>query len=117
MDRAAIETCFRGFAACVGGAAPIEAASQADLDFHLAIIHASHNGLFITVGGALKSALRVSSRMLARHAAAPVEDLALHDGVRAAIFDRDPEAAFRAMTGLLEAARARVLPYATGTVP
>ena len=117
VDRAAIETCFRGFAACVGGAAPIEAASQADLDFHLAIIHASHNGLFITVGGALKSALRVSSRMLARHAAAPVEDLALHDGVRAAIFDRDPEAAFRAMTGLLEAARARVLPYATGTVP
>lgn len=112
-DHAAIDTCFRGFAGSLGGTDALEATSQADLDFHLSIIHASHNGLFITVGGALKSALRVSSRMLQRHAAAPIEDLALHDGVRAAVLARRPEDAAHAMTALLEAARDRVLPYAT----
>ena len=59
--------------------------SEAALDFHLAVIKASHNGLFVTIGGAIKSALRVSSEMLQRNAADPGEDLALHQRVCAAI--------------------------------
>ncbi len=115
-DHAAIERRFERFAACAGGADTVEAASQADFEFHLAVIHASHNGLFVTVGAALRSALRVSSRMLQQHAAEPIEDLALHDGVRAAITARRPQAAARTMTALLEAARRRVLPFATRAV-
>ncbi|MCW6507316.1 FadR/GntR family transcriptional regulator [Lichenifustis flavocetrariae] len=88
----------------------IEATSQADLAFHLAVIHASHNALFITVGGALKSALRVSSQMLQRHATRPAEDLAAHDAVRAAIASRSSPRAERAMEKLLVAARDRLLP-------
>jgi DNA-binding FadR family transcriptional regulator len=91
---------------------PIDATSQADLEFHLAVIRASHNGLFVTVGNALKSALRVSSQMLQRHATRPAEDLAAHDAVRSAIAARDSEEAARAMERLLLAARDRVLPLA-----
>lgn len=112
-DHASIESRFQRFAACYGRAETLEAASQADFEFHLAVIYASHNGLFVTVGGALRSALRVSSRMLQKHGDGPIEDLALHDDVRTAISAREPDAASRAMAALLEAARARVLPYAT----
>ena len=90
----------------------IEATSQAELAFHLAVIHASHNGLFITVGGSLKSALRVSSQMLQRHAIRPAENLAAHDAVRAAILARAPTRAADAMERLLHAARDRLLPLA-----
>jgi DNA-binding FadR family transcriptional regulator len=95
-----------------GSDLPIEATAQAELAFHLAVIHASHNGLFITVGGTFRSALRVSSQMLQRHAVRPAENLAAHDAVRAAIAARDPGRAAQAMERLLHAARDRLLPLA-----
>lgn len=110
-DHAAIEAHYRDLAVAYGQGLPIEAATAADLEFHLSVIHASHNGLFVTVGGALRSALRVSSQMLQRHATRPAEDLAAHDAVRAGIVARRPEQAARAMERLLEAARDRVLPF------
>ena len=109
-DIAAIEHYFRELKSAFESNLAIEATSQADLAFHLAVINASHNGLFITVGGALKSALRVSSQMLQRHATRPAEDLAAHDAVRAAIAARQSQRAQRAMERLLGAARERLLP-------
>ena len=111
-DLRAIEHHYRELKDAFDSNLAIEATSQADLAFHLAVIHASHNALFITVGGALKSALRVSSQMLQRHATRPAEDLAAHDAVRAAIASRHSECSSRAMERLLVAARGRLLPLA-----
>jgi DNA-binding FadR family transcriptional regulator len=85
-------------------------AAQADLEFHLTIIAMSKNGLFITIGGAVKAALRVSSEMLHRNASNPGEDLALYQAVRHAIVAREPGNASDAMTQLLLASRRRLLP-------
>ena len=109
-DLWAIEDHYRELKDAFESNLAIEATSQADLAFHLAVIHASHNALFITVGGALKSALRVSSQMLQRHATRPAEDLAAHDAVRAAIAARSSPRAALAMEKLLVAARDRLLP-------
>lgn len=121
-DHAAIEAHYRDLAAAHEQGLTVEAATAADLEFHIAVIHASHNGLFVTVGGALRSALRVSSQMLQRHAlthqtkdpSIRPADLAAHDAVRAGIVARRPEAAARAMARLLEASRERVLPFTIG---
>jgi len=87
----------------------IQLAAQADLDFHLTIINLSQNGMFITIGSAIKAALKVSSEMMLRHASSPNEDLALYDEVRRCIVNREEERAANAMTQLLNASRKRVL--------
>ena len=112
-DHAAIERHFRQLARAYEEKQPVKVSSEAALEFHLAIITASHNGLFVTIGAAVKSALRVSSEMLQRHATRPSEDVALHDAVRTAIIGREPEAAAAAMVRLLEASHARLLPLTT----
>lgn len=88
----------------------VKATSESALEFHLAIINASHNGLFVTIGSAVKSALRVSSEMLQRHTTHPGEDIALHNAVKTAIVARRPREAASAMEHLLAAARERLLP-------
>ena len=89
-------------------------ASEAALEFHLAVINASHNGLFVTIGSAIKSVLRASSEMLQRHAARPSEDVRLHEAVCTAILDRRAEDASRAMESLLIESRAWLLPFTVG---
>jgi DNA-binding FadR family transcriptional regulator len=89
----------------------VRASVEAVLEFHMAIITMSQNGMFITIGSAIKAALRVSSEMLYRQAAKPSEDIALHDDVRSRIVSRQPEEASAAMTRLLEASRERMLRY------
>lgn len=84
-------------------------AAQADLEFHMTIINTSQNGMFITIGGAVKAALRVSSEMLHRVAEHPMRELSLYDDVRRAILARDIEAASLSMTALLQASRDRLL--------
>ncbi|MDX7951175.1 FadR/GntR family transcriptional regulator [Lichenihabitans sp. Uapishka_5] len=111
-DFGAIEHHFHELARAFETDLTIEATAQAELAFHLAVIQASHNGLFVTVGSTFKSALRVSSQMLQRHAIQPAETLATHDAVRAAILARDPTGAADAMERLLHAARDRLLPLA-----
>lgn len=59
------------------------------------------------------AALRVSSEMLQRHATHPSEDLALYDDVRNRIVRREADDAAEAMTRLLKASLARVLPITT----
>ena len=99
-----------------GDMAP-DMAPDAALEFHLAVINASRNGLFVTIGAAIKTALRVSSEMLQKQAARPHEDAALHARVAAAITARRPDEAATAMEALLRASRARLLPFAVGPTP
>ena len=112
-DHRLIETRYTKLAGIVQAGNDIRLAAQADLEFHMTIINLSQNGMFITIGSAIKAALRVSSEMLQRHAAHPSEDLALYDDVRKFIVGREPEAAAEAMTRLLKASLARVLPITT----
>jgi DNA-binding FadR family transcriptional regulator len=84
-------------------------AAQADLEFHMTIINTSQNGMFITIGGAVKAALRVSSEMLHRLPEHPMRELSLYDDVRQSILRRDVEAASQSMTSLLQASRVRLL--------
>jgi DNA-binding FadR family transcriptional regulator len=112
-DHRLIERRYARLANVVQAGNDIQLAAQADLDFHLTIINLSQNGMFITIGSAVKAALRVSSEMLLRHAAHPSEDLGLYDSVCSHIVAREPEAAAEAMTRLLNASKARVLPLTT----
>jgi DNA-binding FadR family transcriptional regulator len=89
----------------------VRAVAEAELEFHLAIIAMSQNGMFITIGNGIKAALRVSSEMLHRQAATPGEHIELHDAVRHHIVTRQPDAASAAMTRLLAASRERMLRY------
>jgi len=91
--------------------------SEAALEFHLAVINASRNGLFITIGSAIKSALRASFEMLQKRAARPSEDVELHENVANAITSRRSREAARAMEQLLDAARARLLPLTVSALP
>jgi DNA-binding FadR family transcriptional regulator len=84
-------------------------AAQADLEFHMTIINTSQNGMFITIGGAVKAALRVSSEMLHRLPEHPMRELSLYDDVRQSILRRDVDAASLSMTALLQASRVRLL--------
>ena len=84
-------------------------AAQADLEFHMTIINTSQNGMFITIGGAVKAALRVSSEMLHRLPEHPMRELSLYDDVRQSILRRDVDAASLSMTSLLQASRVRLL--------
>ena len=112
-DHRLIEKRYTKLASIVQAGNDIRLAAQADLEFHMTIINLSQNGMFITIGSAIKAALRVSSEMLQQHAAHPSEDLALYDDVRNRIVGREPEAAADAMTRLLKASLARVLPITT----
>lgn len=109
-DLVQIEHHFHELVAAYDQNLPIKATSESALGFHMSILNASHNGLFVTIGSAVKSALRVSSEMLQRNASQPAEDIALHDAVRTAIVARRPDEAARAMTRLLAASRERLLP-------
>jgi DNA-binding FadR family transcriptional regulator len=112
-DHRLIEKRYVKLASIVQAGNDIRLAAQADLEFHMTIINLSQNGMFITIGGAIKAAMRVSSEMLQRHASHPSDDLALYDDVRNRIVSREPQAAAEAMTRLLNASLARVLPITT----
>jgi DNA-binding FadR family transcriptional regulator len=112
-DHRLIEKRFEKLASIVHDGNDFRLAAQADLEFHMTIINLSQNGMFITIGSAIKAAMRVSSEMLQRHAAHPSQDLALYDAVRRHIVAREAEEAADAMYLLLKAALARVLPVTT----
>ena len=84
-------------------------AASAEAEFHLAIIAATHNGLFATIGGAVKTALRVSFSLTQRGRNQPALDLAPYQAVVAAILERRGADASEAMRKLLELSRLRVI--------
>ena len=87
----------------------VRLAAQGDLEFHLLVINMSRNGMFITIGGAIKAALRVSSEMLHRHPDQPGRDPQLYANVATHIVARDAARASEAMVALLNASRERLL--------
>ena len=84
-------------------------AASAETEFHLAIIAATHNGLFATIGGAVKTALRVSFALTQKALGQPGIDLYPYRSVVNAIVERRGDEASEAMRGLLELSRLRVL--------
>jgi DNA-binding FadR family transcriptional regulator len=84
-------------------------AASAETDFHLAIIAATHNGLFVTIGGAVKTALRVSFALTQKSPGRPAMEMEPYEAVLGAILARRGEAASDAMRRLLELSRLRVL--------
>ncbi|HLW89893.1 MAG TPA: FadR/GntR family transcriptional regulator [Roseiarcus sp.] len=84
-------------------------AASAETEFHLAIIAATHNGLFVTIGGAVKTALRVSFALMQNSPGREAIDLGAYETVLSAILARRGEDAAEAMRGLLELSRRRVL--------
>ncbi len=84
-------------------------AAGAETEFHLSIIAATHNGLFVTIGGAVKTALKVSFSLTQKRAGGRPLDLAPYEAVLSAILARDSESAADAMRHLLDLSRRRVL--------
>jgi DNA-binding FadR family transcriptional regulator len=84
-------------------------AASAETEFHLAIIAATHNGLFVTIGGAVKTALRVSFALTQKGPGRPAMEMEPYEAVLGAILARRGEAASDAMRRLLELSRLRVL--------
>ncbi|HTI01266.1 MAG TPA: FadR/GntR family transcriptional regulator [Acidisoma sp.] len=109
-DHAAIRRHCRDIAEAHAKGLPARIAAEAALSFHLAVINASRNGLFITIGSAVKSALRLSFDREKGEPADPAEDVALHERVADAVTKREPEVAAREMEQLLLAWRRRLLP-------
>jgi len=84
-------------------------AASAETEFHLAVIAATHNGLFVTIGGTVKTALRVSFSLTQKAAGRPAMDLIPYDSVRATILARRGDEASATMRRLLDFSRLRVL--------
>jgi len=92
-------------------------AAGAETEFHLSIIAATKNGLFVTIGGAVKTALKVSFAMTQRGAKEQPIDLHLYEMVVTAILDRKGPQAAEAMRALLNFSRLRVLAALPKTRP
>jgi DNA-binding FadR family transcriptional regulator len=84
-------------------------AASAETEFHLAIIAATHNGLFVTIGGAVKTALRVSFALTQKSPGRQPIDLSPYEAVLSALLARRGDEAAEAMRGLLDLSRQRVL--------
>jgi DNA-binding FadR family transcriptional regulator len=84
-------------------------AADAEVEFHLAIIAATHNGLFVSIGGAVKTALRASFALMQHRQPAPRSDLLLYEAVLRAIVERRGDDAFKRMVELLDSSRRTLL--------
>lgn len=84
-----------------GGAAQI----QADVDFHMALLEASHNPMLRSVGSLIESALEITFTIGWRMASDAVLQ---HRAVYEAVRDHQPDEAFVAMRRLLRNAKGNV---------
>ena len=104
-----LERIERSFADMVSMLPTPALAASAETEFHLAIISATHNGLFATIGGAVKTALRVSFSLTQKGDDRHRIDLAPYESVVSFILKRRGEEASQSMRELLELSRLRVL--------
>jgi DNA-binding FadR family transcriptional regulator len=81
---------------------------EADLDFHMAIVDATHNRCFVTMGVAVKAALRVSFMLLQHRADLPLDELDLHGRIRDAIAAKRGKDAARTMQELIRISRRNI---------
>lgn len=103
------ELIARRFAALEASFGTPELAADADVDFHLAIITATHNGLYVAIGMAVRTGLRASFAVMQRRGLLPRHDVSLYRAVLDAIIARDPAGAAAAMTTLLSMTRQRLV--------
>jgi DNA-binding FadR family transcriptional regulator len=102
-DRRRIREAFEGMC---GEAAYEGALVDPDLDFHMAIVAATRNVFFNSVGAAIKTSLRMAFALGQERSKVPPAELALHGEVCEAILARNGAAAAEAMRTLLAASRA-----------
>jgi DNA-binding FadR family transcriptional regulator len=79
--------------------------TQADVDFHMAIVAATRNIFFISVGAAISTALHLSFD-LGTSRGFPPDELRLHEDICNAVVRRRPELAAQLMRKLIAASRA-----------
>lgn len=79
--------------------------TQADVDFHMAIVAATRNIFFINVGAAISAALRMSFD-LGTSRGFPPDELQMHAEICNAVVRRQPELAARLMRKLIAVSRA-----------
>lgn len=88
-------------------AAPLSdlaACAEADVSFHLAILHASHNPVFAGLGNLISNALSNSFKLTASGSKSSVATLAAHGDVLEAIRLRQPDIAHDRMRSLIDIA-------------
>lgn len=78
---------------------------EADLNFHMTVLHATHNNLLLSLGGLIRSALAVTFQIGWRRLTSPEESVAMHRDVCEKICDGLGAAAEAAMRNLIESAR------------
>ncbi len=91
---AEIEAALKGMETAVEDSA---SSVESDLEFHLAILEATHNAFMRPFGALIQEALRASFKLTNRDRLAFEKSLRRHRDVFEAIRDRDPEAAEVAM--------------------
>lgn len=101
-DFEAIRTAYRGM---IDGVAGRGSYLVADLAFHESVLRATHNQFIAGLVPAFSALLRASFRLSVTHPAKARASLPMHKRLADAIFARDPAAADRATTTLIESAR------------
>lgn len=87
---------------------------EPDLKFHRAIVAASGNDLFVSLGRIVESALSISFRIGADNPQGQKHSLALHKAILDAIVDRDSSAARLAMQELIQYSKRTVTDIRAG---
>ncbi|GAA0331554.1 FadR/GntR family transcriptional regulator [Sphingomonas oligophenolica] len=100
-DQAGLDAIAAGFARMVAAEAGDDDTLEADIAFHLSILHASANPFFMqfrdVVATALRTSIRFTNRIQGRTA-----DLEAHEAVKVAIERRDAPAAHAAMLHIIQ---------------
>jgi DNA-binding FadR family transcriptional regulator len=100
-DQAGLNAIAAGFQRMVAAEAGDDDTLEADIAFHLSILHASANPFFVqfrdVVATALRTSIRFTNRIQGRTA-----DLGAHQAVKVAIERRDAPAAHAAMLHIIE---------------
>lgn len=97
-DHAAIRAAFLRMAEEQTG---IDAAIEADIDFHLQILQAAHNRFLLPISSVVRAALSISIPRTMAASGGFGQSLSQHRAILEAIEQRDEEAAFTAATTLI----------------
>ena len=108
-DLAKIEAGYE--AMCRAPLSDLAACAEADLQFHLSILMASHNPVFATLGGLIGQALTNSFRLTTSVSQSYMATLSAHGDVLEAIRLRQPEIASERMRALIDIASSDFVRY------
>ncbi len=108
QDLADLETAFKRMAAAMPHNLPhnVQDYSEADMDFHSALLAASHNHVLTHLASVIRAAMRALFELTAHLGTAPEQAIGLHGAIVEAVRLRQPEAARRAITAILDNASA-----------